>query len=126
MMSYQYEGRRLMAIGSEQRRRERRPEVEALFGPQRAEAALDLLHLADMAWHDCYPKDLAIDPDVLADILLCSRGDLAELISVAREAVIDFRDVRLAADALRAEQARERHHVGDNYNQGARPRGRPW
>jgi hypothetical protein len=59
-----------------------------------------------MAWHDCYPKDLAVDPDVLADILLCCRGDLAELISVAREAVIDFRDVRLAADALRAEQAR--------------------
>ncbi|MFG2059938.1 hypothetical protein ACGFIK_00780 [Micromonospora sp. NPDC048871] len=94
-----------MAIGSEQRRRERRPEVEALFGRKRVEAALDLLHLADMAWHDCYPNDLEIEPRVLADILLCSRGDLATLIRVTLEAIIDFRDVRITADELRAEQA---------------------
>jgi hypothetical protein len=77
-----------------------------LFGPENAEAALDLLDLADMAWHDCYPKDLEVRPDVLSDILLCSRGDLATLIRVTREAIIDFRDVRLAADALRGSPGR--------------------
>ncbi|SBT53590.1 hypothetical protein [Micromonospora auratinigra] len=95
-----------MTIGSEQRRRERRPEVEALFGPRHTEAALDLLQLADLAWHDCYPDDLALRPDVLGDVLLCSRGDLATLIRVTREAVVDFRDVRLAADAIRAGRTR--------------------
>jgi hypothetical protein len=94
-----------MAIGSEQRRRERRAQVEMVFGARNAEAVLDLLHLADMAWHDCYPNDLEIAPDVLTDVLLCSDGDLAKLIRVARQAVIDFRDVRIAADAMRASRA---------------------
>jgi hypothetical protein len=93
-----------MAIGSEQRRHERRPQIEALFARHDIDAALDLLHLADMAWHDCYPRDLEVDPRVLDDILLLSRGDLARLIRAAREAVIDFRDVRLAADEIRANQ----------------------
>lgn len=93
-----------MAIGSEQRRAERRPRVEALFDPEHVDAVLDLLHLADMAWHDCYgPRELEVPPRVLDDILLLADGDLATLIRVARAAVIDFRDVRMAADAKRAE-----------------------
>jgi hypothetical protein len=34
--------------------------------------------------------------------LLLADGDLAVLIRMAREAVLDFRDVRIAADAKRA------------------------
>ena len=63
---------------------------------------LDLLHLTDMAWHDCYgPQDLEVPLAVLDDVLLLAGGDLATLVSAARAAVIDFRDVRLAADARR-------------------------
>lgn len=92
-----------MAVGSEQRRQERRPRIEASFAPGEVEAALDLLHLTDMAWHDCYgPRELEVPARVLDDVLLLARGDLATLIRVARGAVIDFRDVRVAADHERA------------------------
>lgn len=92
-----------MAIGSEQRRQERKPHIEELFASGEVEAALDLLHLADMAWHDCYgPRDLEMPPRVLDDVLLLAQGSLAMLIRVAREAVLDFRDVRVAADHERA------------------------
>lgn len=92
-----------MAIGSEQRRQERKPRIKALFASQEVEAALDLLYLTDMAWHDCYgPRELEIPPQVLDDVLLVVQGNLATLIRIAREAVLDFRDVRVAADAERA------------------------
>jgi hypothetical protein len=92
-----------MAIGSEQRRQERRLRVEGLFEGRDLEAALDLLHLTDMAWHDCYgPRELEIPSDVLDDVLLLAGGDLAALIRFARAAVIDFRDIRLAANEQRA------------------------
>ena len=91
-----------MAIGSEQRRAERRPIVAATFPADQVDAALDLLHLVDMAWHDCYgPRELEIPVRILDDVLLLADGDLARLIRVARMAVIDFRDVRVAADAER-------------------------
>lgn len=93
-----------MAIGSEQRRQERRPRINELFPGPQVEAVLDLLHLVDMAWHDCYgPRELEVPPAVLDDALLLSEGDLATLIRVTREAVVDFRDVRMAADAKRGE-----------------------
>ena len=43
-----------MAVGSDQRRRERRAWIMRQFDPREVEAALDLLELTDMAWHDCY------------------------------------------------------------------------
>jgi len=93
-----------MALGSDQRRAERRPRIEATFPAGHAEAALDLLHLTDLAWHDCFgPRDLAIPDDVLDDILLLADGGLVALIRVARQAVMDFRDVRVAADHLRTQ-----------------------
>jgi hypothetical protein len=96
-----------MAVGSEQRRRERKRRVQALFGGDHVEAVLDLLHLTDMAWHDCYgPRELELPPAVLDDVLLLAGGDLAALVSVARAAVIDFRDVRMAADARRGSARR--------------------
>jgi hypothetical protein len=92
-----------MAIGSEQRRQARK-RIEALFASREVEAALDLLHLTDMAWHDCYgPRELEIPPQVLDDMLLLAHDDLAMLIRIARAAVLDFRDVRVAADRERAE-----------------------
>ncbi|MGK5741522.1 hypothetical protein [Micromonospora sp. URMC 103] len=33
---------------------ERKPRIEALFASREVEAALDLLHLTDMAWHDLF------------------------------------------------------------------------
>jgi hypothetical protein len=91
-----------VVIGSVQRRRERRPRIQALFPADQVEAVLDLLHLTDMAWHDCYgPQELEVSADVLDDVLLLADGDLSTLISLARSAVIDFRDVRVAADARR-------------------------
>lgn len=97
------EGR--VAVGRAQRRDERRPRLEAIFGAQHVEAALDLLAMADMALHDFYgPSELDIPPDVLEDILLLCHGDLSRLIRVALAAVIDFRDVRVAADRARAGQ----------------------
>jgi hypothetical protein len=93
-----------MAIGSEQRRSQRTARIAAAFPEQHVEAALDLLHLADMAWHDCYgPRELEVPDEVLADVLLLADGDLATLIRLARLAVIDFRDVRVAADSKRAD-----------------------
>ncbi|WP_250002787.1 hypothetical protein [Actinoplanes sp. M2I2] len=91
-----------MALGSAQRRTERRPAIEAAFPGGQVEAALDLLHLADLAWHDCYgPADLALPARVLEDVLLLADGDLAVLVRVALLAVRDFRDVRVAADGRR-------------------------
>ncbi|MFZ0160732.1 MAG: hypothetical protein WAL50_17015 [Kineosporiaceae bacterium] len=96
-----------MAVGSGKRRDERRPQLEAIFGTQHVEAALDLLAMADMAWHDCYgPGDRDIPPDVLEDILLLCRGDLSRLIRVTLAAVIDFRDIRVVADEARAGRPR--------------------
>jgi len=93
-----------MAVGSEGRRRERRGRVAAQFGAEHVEAVLDVLHLTDMAWHDCYAPQLEIEPRVLDDVLLCAGGDLVALIRVARMAVLDFRDVRVEADAIRRER----------------------
>ncbi len=93
-----------MAIGSEQRRQERKCRIEALFAVDQIEAVLDLLDLMDRAWHDCYgPRELEVPPDVLADVLLLADGDLAVLVRVARRAVIDVRDVWVAAAARRGE-----------------------
>jgi hypothetical protein len=95
-----------MAIGSEQRRAVRRPIVAAAFPSDHVDPALDLLHLVDMAWHDCYgPSELEIPERILDDVLLLADGDLARLIQVARAAVIDFRDVRVAADAEREQRS---------------------
>jgi hypothetical protein len=93
-----------MAIGSAQRREERRQSIEATFPSNHVEAALDLLHLTDMAWHDCYgPEDLALPDHVVEDVLLLADGGLVALVSIAHQAVIDFRDVQVAADNRRSQ-----------------------
>ncbi|MEU6140053.1 hypothetical protein ABZ848_06775 [Streptomyces sp. NPDC047081] len=95
-----------MAVGRAARRAERRASVEAAFGgEQTAAAALDLLELLEFAWHDCY-AEITPDDQVIDDILTCAEGDLTQLIRYTRLAVEDFRDLRLAADAIRSGEAR--------------------
>jgi hypothetical protein len=70
------------------------------MGDTSANAALDLLELVEFAWHDCYgevtPSEAIVD-----DMLLVSRGTLGGLVAAAHLAVIDRRDLQVAADALR-------------------------
>jgi hypothetical protein len=75
--------------------------VAAVVGDDEVGAALDLLELVELAWHDCYgeitPSDAVVD-----DVLVLSGGTLAGLVVAARLAVTDWRDLRIAADALRS------------------------
>lgn len=81
------------------RREDRRPLVDALFG-QAADAALDLLELTELAWHDCY-GDVTPPDGVIEDILTVSEGRIDLLACSARLAVEDFRDLRMQAEAMR-------------------------
>jgi hypothetical protein len=71
-----------------------------VLGDDEVGAALDLLELVELAWHDCYgeitPSDAVVD-----DMLVLSEGTLAGLVAAALLAVTDWRDLRIAADALR-------------------------
>lgn len=89
-----------MAVSRADRRRDRTRQVVAAFGDERADVALDLLELTELAWHDCY-GDVTPPDDVIADILLLSEGNLERLIEMARLAVTDWRDLKVAADAYR-------------------------
>ena len=90
-----------MAVSRAERRAAREPRVTAVLGPGRAPAALDILELVEFAWHDCYGEVTPPD-DVVEDILVCSRGDLPRFARMARLAVEDRRDLRMAADAVRS------------------------
>jgi hypothetical protein len=89
-----------MAVSRAERRRERRPRVIALCGDAAADPVLDLLELTELAWHDCY-GEITPSEQIIDDILLCSGGDIAKLIRVARLAVTDWRDLSLLAEQLR-------------------------
>lgn len=87
-----------MDVSREGRRSERRTQVAVLFA-DRTDRALDLLELMEMAWHDAY--DEVTPPEaVIDDVLLLSEGNLRYLIRWARLAVIDYRDVRAAAEGF--------------------------
>lgn len=92
-----------MAVGRAARRAERQEKVTAVIGADAAPAALDLLELVELAWHDCY-AEITPEDDVIDDILTCSQGDLATMVRVARLAVKDSRDLRMAADLIRSTQ----------------------
>ena len=90
-----------MTVNSRAMRREqRRPRAEAAFGSAAA-AALDLLELTELAWHDCYGEVNPPD-EVVEDMFAVSKGRLDLLASAARLAVEDRRDLRLQADAIRS------------------------
>jgi hypothetical protein len=90
----------VMAVGRAERRRERAPRAMELFGEERAQVALDLLELTELAWHDCYGESTPPD-DVIEDVLLLSEGSIERLVQAARLTVIDRRDLKLAVDELR-------------------------
>ena len=89
-----------MVIGREERRNRRRPRVLTEFGNHDAEHVLDLLELVELAWHDCY-GDVSPDDTVIEDILVVAEATWGKLISAAHLAVTDWRDLRVAADAVR-------------------------
>jgi hypothetical protein len=84
----------------DERREVARDRASSEFG-DRADAALDLLELLDLAWHDSH-GDPAPPAEVVEDVWAVASGDIARLASASRLAVTDWRDLRLAADELRA------------------------
>ena len=91
-----------MAVGRAARRAERKAKVEAAMGKKAAPAALDLLELVELAWHDCY-GEITPGEKVVDEILLCAQGDLTRMIRYARLAVEDWRDLQVSADGIRAD-----------------------
>jgi hypothetical protein len=89
-----------MAISRAERRAGRIARVVAIFGDALAASVLDLLELTELAWHDCY-GEITPSEEMVDDILLCSKGELAQLIRVARQAASDWRDVKVAAAEIR-------------------------
>jgi hypothetical protein len=89
-----------VAVGREQRRQERRAAAVSCFGERNAEPALDLLEIVELAWHDVY-GDITPSDRVIEDMLLLSGGRLDGLVRAARLALMDWRDLRVAADARR-------------------------
>ena len=81
--------------------------VAAVFGAEQAATALDLLELTELAWHDCYGERTPPE-DIIEDMILLSEGDIGRLIKYAHLAVVDWRDLRVAADAYR-----NSHPAGD-------------
>ncbi len=61
---------------------------------------LDLLELTEIAWHDCY-GEMTPPETVIDDMLLLSEGSVDRLIQMARLAVTDWRDLKVAADEMR-------------------------
>jgi hypothetical protein len=90
-----------MAISRAERRADRKGRVVAVFGEGHAAAVLDLLELTELAWHDCY-GEIAPSEGIVDDILLCSEGEVAKLIQVARLAVADWRDLKLLVQHKRS------------------------
>jgi hypothetical protein len=88
-----------MVTSSDERREARRPRATEHFGVH-AQAALDALALLDLAWHDCYTES-APPERIVEDVWLVADGNLAGFVSAAHLAVIDFRDLRMSADAVR-------------------------
>jgi hypothetical protein len=89
-----------VAVSRADRRKDREPRVRAVFAEHRVKPALDLLELLELAWHDCY-RDITPPEDIIDDILLLSDGSMDKLVSAAGLAVRDWRDVKVAAAALR-------------------------
>jgi hypothetical protein len=85
------------------RRASREAVVVKSFGSDRSAAALDLLELVELAWHDCFGESTPPD-EVIDDILVVARGDFASLASASRLAVEDWRDLRVAADRVRQQE----------------------
>lgn len=83
----------------DRRRAARTERWAADFGAD-AEAALDLLAIADSAWRETYDED-GVPALVLDDLLVTSQGNLVDLIEMLNLALTDWRDLRVNADEAR-------------------------
>ncbi len=90
-----------MPVGRAERRAARRTRVAVLFADD-TDRALDLIEMLEIAWHDLY-GEITPPPEVIEDVLTLSEGRLPTLIKWSRLALVDLRDVRLAADEMRKE-----------------------
>ncbi|MFC7724102.1 hypothetical protein ACFQW6_03215 [Nocardioides sp. GCM10028917] len=90
-----------VAASSRDERREGARDRATLEFGDRADAALDLLELLELAWHDSH-GDPTPPTEVVEDVWVVASGDLGQLASASRLAVTDWGDLRLAADDLRA------------------------
>lgn len=97
-----------MAIGRAARRAERAPLVESVLGKSQASAGLDLLELAEYAWHDCYGEITPPD-SVILNILICSDGNLTTMIQAVKLAIEDWRDLQLKAEQMHSGEGRQHH-----------------
>ena len=88
-----------MVTSRADRRGKREQRARETFGAD-GDAALDLLELTEIAWHDCYGEVTPSD-EVVDDLFVVAQGTLGGLIRAARLAIEDFRDLRLRADDLR-------------------------
>jgi hypothetical protein len=89
-----------VAVGRDQRRAARRTQLRATFDEASIDPALDVLDLMDLAWHDCF-DEVAPPAGVLDDVLVLSDGEVEAPVRHALAAIVDYRDVRIAADEKR-------------------------
>lgn len=92
----------VMGVSSAARRAAARGRASLEYGA-RAEAALDVVELLELAWHDVH-GDVVPPAQVVEDVWCVAGGDIARLVSAARLAVTDHRDLRVAADRLLADR----------------------
>lgn len=90
----------VLVTGRRERREAARGRAALEFGPD-AGAALDLFELLELAWHDRY-GDVPPPARVVEDVWAVADGDVGRLASASRLAVTDWRELRLAADDVRA------------------------
>ena len=77
--------------------------MRAVFAESETSAALDLLELTELAWHDVY-DEISPSEEIVDDMLVVSQGTLQGLVQAARLAVTDWRDLRVVADEIRGRQ----------------------
>ena len=77
--------------------------MRAVFAESETSAALDLLELTELAWHDVY-DEISPSEEIVDDMLVVSQGTLQGLVRAARLAVTDWRDLRVVADEIRGRQ----------------------
>ncbi|WP_202879575.1 hypothetical protein [Serinicoccus kebangsaanensis] len=88
-----------MTIGRQARRAEQLPRLQEQF-PDDTDAAVQVLDLLELAWHDCY-GEVAPPAAVLDDVLTLAGGTVEGLVGAAHLAVTDSRDLRMAAQRAR-------------------------
>jgi hypothetical protein len=90
----------VIGISRHERREAVRGRASIQFGAD-VDAALDILELLELAWHDCH-GEITPPPRVVEDVWVVADGSLGGLASAARLAVADWRDLRVYADRTRS------------------------